>query len=53
MSQLWGKGHNRCCPMVVYPGTNRIEGARIWALCYFALGPPEFTDTDEDLQTFY
>lgn len=28
MSQLWGKGHNRCCPWVVSPGTKRVEGAR-------------------------
>jgi phospholipid-binding lipoprotein MlaA len=30
MSQLWGKGHNLCCPEVDYPGTKRVKGARLW-----------------------
>lgn len=34
MSHLWGKGHKRCCPLMVSPGTKRVEGALIWALCF-------------------
>ena len=33
MSQLWGKGHNLCCPAMDSPGTKGVEGARSWALC--------------------